>query len=99
MGVKADYHPLLMAAQSGSRDQLAALAEAFAAAHDPGDFGRLAHPKSGDGLLHVLARAGHVDCLRFLVEEYSGRQHVDVEIRWGLCLKVRYGTYFSFDFK
>ena len=61
--------------------QLAAQAESFAARHDPGDFGRAAYHKSGDGVLHVLARGGHVDCLRFLVEVYSGREHVDIEIR------------------
>ncbi len=73
---------LLTAAQEGDRELVAALAEAFAATQDPGDFGRLAHLKSGDGLVHVLARGGHVPCLTFLLEEYSGRQHVDIEIRW-----------------
>ena len=72
---------LRAAAQSGEQDQLAAQAESFAARHDPGDFGRAAYHKSGDGVLHVLARGGHVDCLRFLVEVYSGREHVDIEIR------------------
>ena len=76
-----EYQQLLGAAQSGELDQLAAQAESFAARHDPGDFGRAAYHKSGDGVLHVLARGGHVDCLRFLVEVYSGREHVDIEIR------------------
>jgi hypothetical protein len=75
------HHQLLAAAQAGSVSQLATLAEEFAAGGDPGEFGRVAHRKSGDGLLHVLARGGHVDCLRYLLEEYSGRPHVDIDIR------------------
>jgi hypothetical protein len=88
-----EYHQsLLAAAQSGCLDQLTAEAEAFAARHEPGDFGRAAHAKSGDAVLHVLARGGHVHCIRFLLESYSGREHVDIEIRYWyftLCITVR----------
>ncbi len=84
---------LLAAAQCGNLKQLAGQAEAFAASCSPGDFGRVAHAKSGDGVLHVLARGGHVDCIRFLMEKYSGREHVDIEIRY-LVLKLVFSSRF-----
>ena len=73
---------LLAAAQDGNAAAFAAAISEHFSQDNAADYGRIAHAKSGDALLHVLARTGSVDCIRFLLEQFSGKQFVDIEIRY-----------------
>ncbi|XP_023343429.1 ankyrin repeat domain-containing protein 16 [Eurytemora carolleeae] len=72
---------LLSAAQEGNLKTFSNLLYQFNLNQDLGDFGKIAHKKSGDAILHILARNGHISCLRFLVQEFVGKKFVDLEIR------------------
>ena len=72
---------LLSSAQEGSLENLSNLLNLFILSNAPGDFGKISHKKSGDAILHILARNGHLSCFRFLVQEFAGKAFVDLEIR------------------
>ena len=72
---------LLSAAQEGNLKTFSNLLDQFNLNQDLGDFGKIAHKKSGDAILHILARNGHISCLRFLVQKFVGKKFVDLEIR------------------
>ena len=81
MIVPAAMKDLLAAAQEGDVDKFRNSLEKFLSENDAAEFGKVAHQKSGDAILHILARNGYTSCLRFLLEEFKGKTFVDIEIR------------------
>jgi len=72
---------LLTVAQEGNLNKFIQSINQFFKNHDSGQFGQISHRKSGDAILHVLARNGHAECFRFLIKQFSGKEFVDLEIR------------------
>ena len=46
-----------------------------------GSFKDIVYKKSGDGVLHVLSRGGHIDALKYLKYDWEGRDNVGLEQR------------------
>ena len=71
----------------------------FFSEHAAADFGKIAHRKSGDAILHVLARNGKTANIRFLLEEFAGKSSVDIEIRYRIDgLNSHFPTYEYLNF-
>lgn len=68
--VRRDQHKkLLSLAISGEITHLADQLSAYLSECPDHHVGDVVHPKTGDGLLHVAARAGHLPCLQHLVRK------------------------------
>ena len=75
------HRKILLLSQSGDFKGLeAALEETLAC--DPGSvISDIVHQKTGDGLLHVAARGGHVACLRLLLDAGAGVDQRNLEFK------------------
>ena len=75
------HRTLLSACNEGDKTKLIVALGEFFTVDNYVVFSEIVYRKSGDGLLHVLARYGHIDCLSLLLMEWDGRDHVNIEQR------------------
>ena len=87
---------LLAVAQEGKIENFTKALSTFFKHHALGDFGQVTYRKSGDAILHVLARNGHVACFRFVTQEFAGNKFVDLEIRQAISKQSIFVT-LNFD--
>ena len=78
------HRRILLLSQSGEYEGLEAALKNLLNADPPSVIGDILHQKTGDGLLHVAARGGHVTCIQLLLDLGVGVDQRNLEFKTSL---------------